>query len=309
MAHPVTTAVAQDRASPHGDLLERIQRARPLLGTIVSIRIDAAPSVEAHRWIEAAFEAVEAIHRLMSFHEPSSDVSRLNREAAERAVRVHPSTFSVLARAVSFAAASDGAFDVTVAAKLVEHGLLPRPEGACVPDPAASWRDIELSPDGRVRFHRPLWIDLGGIAKGFAVDQAFARLPDEPKLQRCINAGGDLRVAGPVQQLVYLQSLSSDAEQPAMMLQNASLASSTGINRERTGSSEMLGPHLHGVYRRFVGNHSFVSVIAPECVVADALTKVVLALGLRADAVLHRFGAAAYLYIEDRGWSRLGVPV
>lgn len=308
MLHPVTQALAEDGASANERVLERIQRARPLLGTIVSIGIDAAPPVDAHRWIEAAFEAIDEIHRLMSFHEPSSDVSRLNREASQRAVRVHPSTFSVLTKAVSFAAASGGAFDVTVAPKLVESGLLPRPRGDCVPDPAASWRDIELTPGGGVRFHRPLWIDLGGIAKGFAVDQALERMPAEPTVQRYVNAGGDLRVRGPDRQTVYLKLAANDGERPAVMLLNGSLASSTGIAHQPTGASKVPGPHIHGVYRRSIGSRSFVSVIARECVVADALTKVVLALGLRADTVLRRFGAAAFFYVEGRGWSRLGVP-
>lgn len=286
-------------ASAGRECAGHIRRARPLLGTVVAIAIDGTASAEAHELIEAGFEAVEEIHRLMSFHAPASDVSRLNREAAARPVRVHPDTFAVLAKAVSFAAASGGAFDVTVAAKLVEAGLLPAPEGAIVPDPAASWRDIELTADGCVRFHRPLWIDLGGIAKGFAVDRAIERIGPISRAQRCVNAGGDLRVCGPAEQMVYLKLASSDSELPAVMLQNASLASSTG------GPS---GPHFHGVYRRAIGSRSFVSVIAHECVIADAFTKIVLAQGLGADALLRRFGAGALLYQEGRGWRRLGTP-
>src|SRR5262249_52049712 len=127
---------------------EHTRRARPLLGTVVAIGIDGVPGAEAHELIEAGFEAVEEIHPLMSFHASASDVSLVNREAVVRPVRVDPATYAVLAKAVSFAAASSGAFDVTVATKLVEDGFLPRPEGAGVPDPAASWRDIELTADG-----------------------------------------------------------------------------------------------------------------------------------------------------------------
>ncbi len=285
-----------------------IRRARPLLGTVVSIAIDGTAVAEAHELIEAGFDAVEEIHRLMSFHAPASDVSRLNREAAARPVRVHPNTFVVLTKAVSFAAASGGAFDVTVAARLVEAGLLPAPDGAGVPDPAASWRDIELTADGCVRFHRPLWIDLGGIAKGFAVDRAIERIGPISRAQRCVNAGGDLRVCGPAEQMVYLKLPSSEAELPAVMLQNASLASSTGLIDGRRGDRGRSGPHFHGVYRRAIGSRSFVSVIAHECVVADAFTKIVLAQGIRADALLRRYGAGALLYQQGRGWSRLGAP-
>ena len=286
----------------------RLRRARPLLGTVVSIAIDGPSESEAHELIEAGFQAIEQIHRLMSFHAPDSDVSRLNREAATRPIRVDPNTFAVLARAVSFAAASGGAFDVTVAAKLVESGLLPAPEGAARPDPAASWRDIELTSDGAVRFHRPLWIDLGGIAKGFAVDRASERIAQSGETQRCINAGGDLRVSGPDEQMVYLKLPSGHGELPAVMLQNASLASSGGLMHGYSGDRGHSGPHFHGFYRRAIGERSFVSVIAPECIVADALTKIVMAQGMRSDGLLRRFGAAALLYQEGRGWSRLGAP-
>ena len=285
---------------------EPVRRARPLLGTVVAIAIDGTPDREAHALIEAGFKVIEEIHRLMSFHAPASDVSRLNREAAVRSVKVNPNTFAVLSRAVSFAAASGGAFDITVAAKLVEAGLLPQPDGAGVPDPAASWRDIELTADGCVRFHRPLWIDLGGIAKGFAVDRAIERIGQSSGAQRCVNAGGDLRVCGPAEQMVYLKLPSSGGELPAVMLQNASLASSSGLMDGREGDRARSGPHIHGVYRRVIGSRSFVSVIAPECIVADVFTKIVMAQGMRADALLQRFGATALLYQQGRGWSRLG---
>jgi thiamine biosynthesis lipoprotein len=273
---------------------------------LVSIAVDGVSRAEAHGLIEAGFEAMTQVHRLMSFHEPSSDVSRLNREAAQRAVPVDALTFDVLARAVSLAAASDGVFDVTVAAALVERGVLPRPQGAGTPDPAASWRDLELGADGSVRFHRPLWIDLGGIAKGFAVDRAVERIAHSGEVQCCVNAGGDLRVCGAAEQMVYLQLPATEGERPAVMLHNASLASSSGLSARGAGQGEPPGAHIHGVYRRVVGSHSFVSVIAPECVVADACTKIVMAEGRAAEALLHGFGAAALLYHAGRGWSHLG---
>jgi FAD:protein FMN transferase len=307
IAPPFADAVADVKATEGSErAFGRIQRARPLLGTLVAIAIDGVPAADAHELIGAGFETIEEIHRLMSFHAPTSDVSRLNREAAMHAVRVDPKTFAVLTRAVSFAAASDGAFDVTVGAKLVESGFLPRPEGACVPEPAASWRDIELSADGSVRFHRPLWIDVGGIAKGFAVDQAIERMASLPEAQRCVNAGGDLRVCGPGEQMVCLKLASRAAELPAVMLHNASLASSSGMHDRCAKDGAFSGPHIHGVYRRAIGHRSFVSVIARECVVADAFTKIVMAQGLRADALLRRFDATACLYHESRGWSRMG---
>ena len=142
----------------------------------------------------------------MSFHEPASDLSRLNRTAARRAVAVDPSTVAVIGRAVEFAQASGGVFDPTMASRLVAWDYLPHPGGAPEPDPEADWRDIALLDRNRIRFTRPLWLDLGGIAKGYAVDRALASMDVAPSVQCTISAGGDLRVCGPRAERVLLRT-------------------------------------------------------------------------------------------------------
>ncbi len=300
-----TTAAPADRLGR-----ESLRRARPLLGTIVSIRIRGMEPGQAQAAAEVGFAAVADVHRLMSFHEQHSDVGRLNREALAAPIAVDARTLLVLRRALQFAALSSGAFDVTVARELVELGLLPRPRGGCaadLPDAGASWRDIELLDDGRVRFHRPLWIDLGGIAKGYAVDQALARMALAPEVQLCINAGGDLRVCGPSTETVYLNAPVAQDAVPIVVLENGSLASSTGLRRGQMRGEPRIGCHIHGVRRAPMGLRSFVSVLAPECLVADALTKIVLALGVSSGRLLRELGAGAYLYDAAHGWRTLGI--
>src|SRR4051812_27096948 len=70
---------------------------------------------------------------------------------------------------------------------------------------SGSWRDIILESAGRVRFRRPLLIDFGGIAKGFAVDRAVEILKRKRVMAAIVNAGGDLRVFGSASQLVHLR--------------------------------------------------------------------------------------------------------
>ncbi|MBS0570940.1 MAG: FAD:protein FMN transferase, partial [Proteobacteria bacterium] len=152
--------------------MNAIRRARPWLGTLVDIRVDGMESACALRAIDAAFAEVATVHRLMSFHGDDSDLARLRQAPACAAVRVNARTHEVLECALRIAAASTGIFDPTVAAAQVARGALPVPRSAFVPDADASWRDIELLGGERVRLRRPLWIDLGGIAKGYAVDRA-----------------------------------------------------------------------------------------------------------------------------------------
>src|ERR1700751_2115350 len=110
--------------------LPRIERARPLLGTTVAVRVEGLSESRAHAAIEEAFDAVALIHHLMSFQEQASEITRLNREAFDRTVDVHRATFEVLHCAGQISEASDGIFDISVAPLLVAAGLLPKP--ACV---------------------------------------------------------------------------------------------------------------------------------------------------------------------------------
>ena len=294
----------------------RVERARPLLGTLVEIACVGLPSEAAHARIDAAFAIVAEIHGLMSFHTPDSDVTRLNQRAAAGPVEVDPRTRAVLALALELAAASDGAFDITVAERLVAWGRLPRPPAAPEPDASACWRDIELCADGRVRFHRPLWIDLGGIAKGYAVDRAIERVADDRVVRWIVNAGGDLRVAGQGAEPVLLQTDRPTAEGAAMLeLEDASLASSRdapaspagpGVATTSGGAAGASAVHVDGRNRRATAGGSFVSVVAKDCAVADALTKVVLALREQSAPLLRRNGATAFLQGPDARWRSLG---
>src|SRR5689334_21177495 len=100
-----------------------IRRAQPLLGTQVAISVRGVGAKAAHAAIDRGFAAVARIHRLMSFHEAHSDLSRLNSAAAGQPALVHADTYSVLGRAQELSARSDGAFDVTVAGRLVAAGF------------------------------------------------------------------------------------------------------------------------------------------------------------------------------------------
>lgn len=153
-------------------LSSEIRRARPLLGTMVEIGAAGGNTASA---IDAAFDEIAAVHRLMSFHEGLSDVSRLNRAPLGTPLQVDPQTYEVLSWAERMSMLSDGVFDITVGARLVAAGSLPAP-AAQWPSDEATFRDVWLLPDYRVALRRRVWIDLGGIAKGYAVDRALESL-------------------------------------------------------------------------------------------------------------------------------------
>src|SRR5262245_63421635 len=105
--------------------LDNIRRARPLLGTFVEITARGEDPWHLERAVEAAFDAIERVHRLMSYQAPDSDVSRLNRADGGAPIAIHPWTYAVLRASLELRVQSIGLFDIAVAPALERHGLLP----------------------------------------------------------------------------------------------------------------------------------------------------------------------------------------
>jgi thiamine biosynthesis lipoprotein len=277
-----------------------IRRARPLLGTLVEVTVLAASESIGHAAAEEAFRAVARVHRLMSFHDRHSDVGRLNRRAWRGAVRVHPWTWALLQEVQRVSRSSRGLFDITVGAQLVRWHLLPRARGAPAPDGLAGAGDVLLLPGHRVRFRRRLMIDLGGIAKGFAVDRAIDALRRAGASAGVVNAGGDLRVWGPVSHEVHVRHPHSPGELVALaQLRNAAVATSAVyFSRARTNRGPVSALTYPGSSKPCLRAAS-ASVAADRCVRADAWTKVLLLGGRAVLGRLHRAGVQGILLEPD----------
>lgn len=274
-----------------------VRRAHPLLGTLVEIVAHGKNSAHLEGAIDAAFTAVAHVHRLMSFHDPLSDVSWINRHAFYQSARVHPLTWHVLKYAQEFSRESNGVFDITTARQLVKWSYLPRPD---VPPGNGSWRDIVLEDACHVRFRRRVIIDLGGIAKGFAVDRAVEALKHKGVEAGIVNAGGDLRTFGSSPQLIHLRHPGQPARVAgAVRLRERAMATSGIYFKRRKHSGHYVSPLLNGCTRQSAGEQISVTVGATNCMTADALTKVVFALRERAAPLLARYSADAVLLEQD----------
>lgn len=271
-------------------VLSEIRRARPLLGTFVEITAQGPGETFLHRAINEAFSAVGAVHCLMSVHDPASDVSRLNAQAARRPIRVHSWTRRVLLAAKQFSRETGGAWDMTVA-------CVPPEKGAC--DSSGNWRDIIVGHDGRVYFRRPLLIDLGGIAKGFAVDRATETLIGAGVYSGVVNAGGDLRVFGSKPRTVHIRHpLGPGRWGRTISLRENSLA--TSATPGRGGDFANQNPVIDGRTHRPVPGNLSASVCARDCMTADALTKLVLTMRHEAEPILRRHQARAFFSLANQ---------
>jgi thiamine biosynthesis lipoprotein len=277
-----------------------IRRARPLLGTFVEI--ETAAESRSTAAIDAAFEAVAEVHRLMSFHNRDSDVSRLNSEACYRPTVVHPWTYCVLEMAVEMHRRSNGNFDVAVAPALQAMGLLPGAvENSALVRRKRAGDAIELLPGHAVRFRQPgIAIDLGGIAKGFAVDRALEALRGFDAESGFVNAGGDLAAFGAKPRTIHIRH----PRNPGLVVGsvevcNQALASTARrcdpFHDAETANSAVIDPSTEQPPQLIDGT----TVRAPSCMVADALTKVVMIAGTEAGDLLEHYGAGALMISSD----------
>src|SRR5712692_8810037 len=150
------------------------------------------------RILDEAFDEVDRIDRLMSHYKPESALSRLNREAARAPVAVDPELLGLIAESLRYSRESDGAFDITVGPLMKAWGFFRG--GGRVPgnDELAELRRrvgythvILDEAQGTVRFDRPgVELDLGGIAKGYAVDRVVALLREHHVVAALVSAGG-----------------------------------------------------------------------------------------------------------------------
>ena len=248
--------------------MAEVRRMRPLLGTYVEIGADGPGATTQHA-IKAAFSIIEAIHNALSFQDPHSELSRLNRTPGQW-VPMSRTGLQVLKLARAIGVASGERFNCTVGGQLVRWGALPD-HTADERIAIGNAQDIDIR-SGAARLRRAVLVTLDGIAKGFAVDRAIAILVRHGVSSGWVNAGGDLRVYGDKRLEVMRRELDGSV-QPLGYLQNGALASSfTGGE----GAKDLPG-RMVGSAAKSADPGTVISVMANSAWRADALTKVAAA--------------------------------
>lgn len=256
------------------------------MGTAVSVLVDGRRS-GAVAGVRTLFETWEAT---LSRFQPASELCRLN-AAAGRPTEVGELLYTVADSALAAARATGGAFDPTLGTQLVAAGYAESfdiPSTArfrlTPPRPGGAWRHIVLDPAARtICLPSGAALDLGGIAKGMAVDAAVALLRAGGVVNALVNAGGDMRmIDGPD---AWWPVGLTDVPEEFVTLRGGALAtSSTSRRRWRLG-----GQNLHHLIDPRTGAPSAsgvwsASVAAPTCAQAEVAAKTALILGPTAGA-------------------------
>lgn len=253
--------------------MNQISRCRPALGTLVEVSIQADCDDNTLLAVsQQALSITEQVTMLMSFHDTDSELSRINREAHHKPIKISNHTLTVLAMAQQLYKDSAGVFDVSIAPCLMQAGYLPNHLENHSNTPNLS--NMQLMQE-QVFFEQPLTLDLGGIAKGRAVDLAMQRIQlalGDRLQQAVVNAGGDMKVHDWQSYEVLIPDLHKRLI--AHRMKKSAVASSSTYYL--AGNSAIFDPRDASE----VNLSATISVFADSCMVADGLTKVVAVKGV-----------------------------
>jgi len=272
---------------------------RLVMGTFAKVIAVAPDTKTAKNCIEAAFKQLEHIEALMSWRKEGSEIARVNRDAYTNPVRVSGPTFEVLQKSVEFSKLSEGAFDITVGPLMdlwrsaADTNRVPTEAELQQVHSKVGFEKLILDADNlTVRFAVDgMKLDLGGIAKGYAIDKAVEAMQKAGATGAMVDVGGDIRCFGkPAGKDKWLIGLQNPATAKDAMDTGTSL-----LALELTDSAVATS----GDYRRFVliegrrYSHildtatgwaskglASVTVIAPSAADADALATAVSVMGL-----------------------------
>ncbi len=263
-----------------------------IMGTEVSIELWHKNTVHAEQAIKAVMAEMRRIDGWLGYGR-TSEVTHLNQLAGSQAVKVTSELFQLIKRAIYYSEISDGAFDITFAGAGKHYdyrlGVLPNETTLVASLAAINYRHLQLN-EALLTIgyaHPGVNIDLGGIAKGYAVDNAIAMLKQRGITSAIVSAGGDSRMIGDKQGKPWIVGIRSPraaaaTAQVPIAIPLSDTAISTSGDYERYFERD--GVRYHHIINPKTGDSArqlqSVSIIGDKAIDTDALSTTVFVLGL-----------------------------
>lgn len=286
-------------------------REAAIMGTSIQVELWSTDARAAADAIDAVMGEMHRIDAAMSPYKDDSELSRINRDAARTPVAVSAELYALIERSLEFSRFSGGAFDITYASAghLYDYRKRVRPtehelDAACA---AIGYRHLVLDPDAQtVHFARAgVRIDLGGFAKGHAVDNAAAILASRGIRHAAVAAGGDSRLLGDRRGRPWTLGVRDPrrtGEVVAMLpLEDVAVSTSGDYERYFDDGSERCHHLIDPRTGRSPQGVRSVTVIAPDGLTAEALSKTVFVLGVDAGLPLVESVPNADAVVVDAG--------
>lgn len=324
-----TTLLGSPGAPGSGPAVAHYRGSHASMGTTYRIQLYGAGREDLGLVAESAFDEVDRIDRLMSVYKRNSAVSFINRRAGREPVRVAPELFDFLQRCLAFSRQSQGAFDVTVQPLMRAWGFfggegrLPSETELRKVLRRVGYRKLSLDPGRRtVRFGRDgMALDLGGIAKGYAVDRVVSLLREYRIESALVSAGGStvFGLGAPPGKTAWKikvrdPAFPRDPQRSALTVALENRCLSVSGSYENSFSVEGV-THSHIMDPRSgrpVQGVLSVAVVAGSGMEGDALDNALFVMGPeKAHGYLKRYPRVqAYYFLPSRnnGWKLLSVP-
>jgi len=263
-----------------------------IMGTAIMVELWHEDSSQGRLLTQSVMNEMQRIDNLMSTYKDDSELSAVNANAARQAVPVGRELLLLLVRALEFSETTDGAFDITYASagKFYDFraGKKPREDQLQAVLPTIDYRHVQINRDtGTVRFRVPgVRVDLGGIAKGYAVDRAVRLLRAAGVEHALVTAGGDTRVIGKRWNRAWNVGIRDPRNKQGVvtMVPLEDMAISTSGDYERFFIED--GVRYHHIINPGTGTSSSevrsVSIIGQDATTTDALSTSVFVLGVDA---------------------------
>jgi thiamine biosynthesis lipoprotein len=287
-----------------------LRRVRMMMGTTVEILARHPDPDRLEPAVTAAFAELDRIEQLLSSYLPDSELSRLAQ--SRQPMTVSAETAEVLALGLEISAASSGAFDIGLGRLKQLWGLdgdnprVPSPEEIAAARHGLGPDALRLQGRQAIRQSADALFDLGGIAKGYAVDRAVAVLKEQGITSAAVNAGGDMYLLGQRQARPWRIGLQhprqTDATIATVNVTDRAVVTSGDYERFFEQDSRryhhLLDPHTGYPAERCQS----VTVIAESVALADALATAVFVLGPTAGlALLEHYPDSEGLIIDPHG--------
>jgi FAD:protein FMN transferase len=268
---------------------EWLYRDAAIMGTRCAVELWATDRAQGEAAMDAVFADMRRIDILMSTYKPDSEISRVNAGAAKAPVAIGAELFNLLQVAQEYSRLSSGVFDITYASVgyLYDYRAHTRPDDQAIVAalPGVDYRQLKLDAvQHTVAFGKPgMRIDLGGIAKGYAVDRGIGLLKARGFDRAMVNSGGDTRVMGDRQGKPWMIGIRHPDRKDEVVLRMPieDAAFSTSGDYERF--FEEGGVRYHHILDPKTGRspHAVrsVTIIASSATRTDGLSKTVFILG------------------------------
>lgn len=280
-------------------------------------------AIEMEYWVEGSGSATEPgeavlalfnrIDRQLSRYREDSEVSRVNRNAADGPVAVSPVLFRILHKAREVSELSAGAFDISFGSVgyLYDYRKRQKPADDVINRRLSSidYRDVVLDSDGQtVEFRKGgTRIDLGGIAKGYAVDAGIELLKEQGIRHARLSAGGDMRLLGDKRGRPWIVGIRDprSEDRNVLVMPLADVAVSTSGDYQRFFFDEA-GERIHHILSPATGKPArgiqSVTILGTDALTTDGLSTAVFVLGsARGLALINRLeGIDAVIVDEQR---------